>query len=95
MLTGCPEQTCATCIWWERQGPRLANAVRDPSASPATGTCQVRAPVVVQGGGFPVTLFPVTHESRFCGEWEGLDEGGDGDGGERVITFPVERRVAA
>ena len=92
------EQTCATCVWWERSGARLANAERDPSCSGSTGTCQVRGPQVVGGrfDNFPYTVFPQTHESRFCGEWEGMvPPGGDGDGGERVIAFPTANRIAA
>lgn len=92
----CPDQSCATCIWWERKGPRLANASRDPSAAHDTGTCQAHAPIVVQGNSpFPVSMFPVTHESRFCGDWEGEYQGGDSDGGEKVIAFSTANRVAA
>ena len=93
MLTGCA-RSCATCAWWERMGPRLANATRDPSAMPETGTCQVHAPVVVPGGGFPLSLFPVTHQSRFCGECQAIGTGGGGDDGERIIAFPVPSRAA-
>lgn len=87
----CPERNCASCHWWSRMGPRLANASRDPSASGDCGTCQVHAPVVVPGdGSFPVSMFPVTHESRFCGDWRLGREGGSGpDGGERVMIFPL------
>lgn len=89
------EQNCSTCIWWERMGPKLANAVRDPSASEQVGTCQVRAPIVVQGNSpFPVSMFPETHESRFCGDWEGLGDYDDGDGGERVVPFAINRLAA-
>lgn len=95
----CPEQTCATCIWWERQGPRLANASRDPSAAVDVGTCQSRSPVVIQGNSpFPVSLFPTTHESRFCGEWEGVGDTDDGGGGETVVPFrmpPPANKIAA
>lgn len=95
----CPEQTCATCIWWERMAPRLANAARDPSARYEVGTCQARSPVVIQGNSpFPVSMFPETHESRFCGDWEGEGDFDDGDGGERIIAFPLNRpanKVAA
>lgn len=89
----CEEQNCSTCIWWERMGPRLSNASRDPSSPSDCGTCQARAPVVVPGSGqFPVSMFPVTHESRFCGDWEGMGEGApDPDDGERIIAFPLAR----
>ncbi len=88
-------QTCATCVWWRRQGPKLSKAVRDPSAARDTGTCQLHAPVVVQmHSAFAEALFPVTHESRFCGDWDGVDEGGGGDDGECIIAFPIARKAA-
>ena len=63
-------RTCAGCAWWERSAPKLANATRDPSASAYVGVCQRHAPVVVQvSGGFAVSLYPETHETRFCGDW--------------------------
>lgn len=90
MMCARSDRTCATCQWWERKGPRLANAVRDPSAHNDTGTCQAHAPMVVQATAFPVSLFPVTHETRFCGEWQGVDEGGGG--GEKVANIvPIVR----
>ncbi len=65
------ERTCATCFWWQRSAPKLANAKRDPSARTDVGICQLRAPVVVQvSGGFAVSLYPETHESRFCADWK-------------------------
>ncbi len=86
MMIDHPEQNCGSCVWWERGGPRLANAERDPSCPAGVGTCQLRAPVVIQGNSpFPVSMFPQTHESRFCASWDGVEYGGgDGDGGERV-----------
>jgi hypothetical protein len=98
MLMDHPEQNCASCIFWKRMGPRLSNAMRDPSAAADTGTCQAHAPIVVEGNSaFPVSMFPTTHESRFCGDWEGqAHPGPDGDGGERVVPFPTaSARVAA
>lgn len=91
------DQTCATCIWWNRCGPRLANAERDPSSSARVGTCELHPPAVVSGthDNFPYTLYPQTHESRTCGSWHGVIDGGDGDGGERVIAFPTANRIAA
>lgn len=95
MMMDHPEMSCATCIWWQRSAPKLANAKRDPAAGLHNGICQSRPPIVVSFSPFPLTLFPETHESRFCGEWEGRSvNGGDGDG-ERVIAFPVANRVAA
>jgi hypothetical protein len=96
MLMGCVGRNCGSCAWWERQGPQLSKATRDPSAAADTGTCQVHAPVVVQGNSpFPVSMFPVTHETRSCGEWQGI--GSDGpDGGETVVPFPTaSTRIAA
>ena len=89
------QHTCATCLWWKRAAPRLANALRDPSASTQVGTCQLNPPVVVQGNAaFPVALFPETHETRFCGYW--CDEAGSGgpDDGERTVV-PFKPREAA
>lgn len=89
-------RNCGSCIWWERQGPQLSKATRDPSAAIDTGTCQAHAPVVVQGNSpFPVSMFPVTNESRCCGEWQGDEAGGPNDG-ETVVPFrPLSERVAA
>ena len=80
MLMAHPAKNCATCVYWQRLGPQLANAKRDPGAGEGTGTCQARSPAVVNSEHFPVSMFPQTHESRFCGEWEGTlarpDDGG-------------------
>lgn len=89
---------CATCIWWKRQGPQLANAKRDPSCAKDTGTCQVHAPTVVLQGNepLPVSMFPRTHETRFCGDWQGTGYGGGDDGERIVVPFPpAANRVAA
>lgn len=81
-------QKCATCAHWQRMGARLSSATRDPGAAADTGTCQVRAPVVVQGEGpFPVSLFPVTHETRHCGDWASPASDGP-NGGERASSRP-------
>ena len=104
MLTNRSANSCASCHHWRRMGPRLANAWRDPSCAADEGTCERRAPSVVQGDGpFPVSLFPVTHESRGCGEWIARSGAGGGpDGGERVgqggeldATVTPFRRIAA
>jgi hypothetical protein len=86
MLTDRSANSCATCRHWRRMGPRLANAQRDPSAASDEGTCERRAPSVVQGNSpFPVSMFPVTHESRGCGEWVArIGAGGGPDDGERA-----------
>jgi len=99
------ERRCATCRFWNRQGPQIANATRDPSVSIEEGTCEAHSPVLIHveaGQGavsarWPVPLFPRTHESRSCGEWEPRD-GDGGDDGERIIVFPLDRasqRIAA
>jgi hypothetical protein len=89
-------RTCATCAWWQRRGPKLANASRDPSAASDEGTCQRRAPVIVHDPrSFPVTMFPVVLEHRFCGDWRAKHEGDGPDDGERVVAFPGANRVAA
>jgi hypothetical protein len=77
--------SCATCRHWRRMGPKLANAQRDPSCASDQGTCERRAPTVVQGDlPFPVSVFPVTHESRGCGEHAARSHDGGPDGGERA-----------
>ena len=107
MLTNCSERRCATCRFWNRQGPQIANAIRDPRAPSDEGTCEAHTPVLVlvaagsEGTAtarWPVPLFPRTHETRGCGEWEPAQGGGGGDDGERVVAFPFDRaasRVAA
>lgn len=86
MLTNRSATSCATCRHWHRTGPKLANAQRDPSSAADQGTCERRAPTVVQGNSsFPVSLFPVTHESRGCGEWGALlGISGGPNGGEQA-----------
>ena len=86
MLTNRSGNKCATCRHWHRTGPKLANAQRDPSCAADEGTCQRRAPSVVQGNApFPVSMFPATHESRGCGEWVARSgTGGAPDDGERM-----------
>ena len=101
MLTDRSNISCATCRHWRRMGPRLANARRDPSCAADEGTCERRVPSVVQGNApFPVSLFPVTHESRGCGEWVARTGAGGGpEGGERAnpddATVTPFRRIAA
>jgi hypothetical protein len=98
-MTGCPEQCCATCRFWERQGPPLATAIRDPRTPADQRVCQSRAPVVVvEQGRMTMSLFPLTHETRYCGDWMPVEVDGGPDDGERVIAFPLGRaanRIAA
>lgn len=97
-MNGCFEPRCATCRHWNRQGPQIANATRDPGMPVGEGTCQAHSPVlmhiepapVAPSARWPVPLFPRTHESRVCGEWAPRTSGG-GDDGERIIVFPLER----
>jgi hypothetical protein len=99
MLTERSANSCASCRHWRRMGPRLANAQRDPSAAQDEGTCERRSPRVVQGNSpFPVSMFPVTHESRGCGEWVARTGAGGPDGGEReptATTVTPFNRIAA
>lgn len=86
---------CATCAWWRRQAPCLSAAIRNPFMPDDEGTCHRNAPAVVTDSGLAVSLFPTTHESRFCGQWKAAPEGG-GDGGERIVPFPAPaNRIAA
>jgi hypothetical protein len=88
--------TCASCLWWTRQGAAIAAALRDPSASYATGTCSVRPPTVIRELLGVSSFFAVTHESRFCAEWK--PEGDDPEDPARedlpVTVVPFERRAA-
>jgi len=85
MMTDRSTTSCATCRHWRRMGPKLANAQRDPSSATDQGTCERRAPTVVQGElPFPVSVFPVTHESRGCGEYAARNSNGGPGGGERA-----------
>jgi len=83
-----PGQTCSTCVWWQAEGPRLANARRDPAAKAADGTCQVNPPVLAIGDQFPVSMFPETSAGRFCGRWSPAP-GSGGGGGENILAFPA------
>lgn len=87
--------TCSNCIWWKRQGAQLAIAERDPSCPKDVGVCHARCPSVGQfTRDFSVSLFPRTHETRFCGDWQGISY--DGDGGERIVVpFPPQAARAA
>lgn len=89
-------QRCATCAWWRRQAPCLSSATRSLAVPYEEGTCHRNAPAVVNNGGLAVSLFPTTHESRFCGQWTAQPTGGGSDDGERVIAFPPPaNRIAA
>ncbi|WP_267378098.1 MULTISPECIES: hypothetical protein [unclassified Sphingomonas] len=52
--------------------------------------------IVVQGNSaFPVSMFPRTHETRFCGDWQGSTYGGGDDGERIVVAFPTAVSRAA
>lgn len=75
---------CETCIYWSRESSPLATANRNPASAQDRGTCQVAPPELVAVGGFSEGVWPVTHESRFCGAWTqeidwDSDAGGGGD----------------
>jgi len=91
MLNGC-QRTCATCRFWTRQGPQLANAQRDPSCPSDEGVCQFSAPVVTMLATGPSGIFPRTHADRWCGQWHLKGGAGGPDDGEHVVV-PL-RRVA-
>lgn len=90
-------RNCATCVWWERQGPQIATALRDPTCPRDTGICQRHSPIVAQPvDGIAAPLFPRTHETRFCGDWQGQPHGSGPDGGERIASAvtPIRRQAA-
>jgi hypothetical protein len=94
-MIACNGQTCGTCRWWVRQGPPLSNAILDPRVHVDEGTCQAHAPFVVEQSMMAISVFPQTHETRFCGDWCPTDTGGGG-GGDRVVRFPAPtHRIAA
>lgn len=85
-MTG-PAERCGNCRWWTLNGAERSMMARDPQAQGNTGTCQSNSPwPLLTPSGQPVSLFPTTHASRFCGNWEPRDSTeGDGD---TVIPFP-------
>jgi hypothetical protein len=89
--------TCATCIWWTRQGAAIAAASSDPSASYATGTCCVRPPTIVREILGATAYFPMTHESRFCAEWKPKGDGPEDPAREdlpEAEIVPFQRKAA-
>ncbi len=86
--------SCANCVHWDRGGAAIATAISNPAADPDVGTCCAMPPQLIREGPYWATAaWPQTHASRFCSEWEPID---DPDGGERepsnVVAF--ERSVA-
>ena len=82
-------ERCETCRFWERKGPPLSAATRDPCEKNWLGTCHIEPPKLMMQSGIPVGLWPQTPASRFCGEWEPEFEGPDGpDDGERSTVVP-------
>lgn len=81
---------CETCRFWERKGPQLSAATRDPCEKHWLGTCQIEPPKLMILSGIPVGLWPQTPASRFCGEWEPMFQGpADPDDGERNTVVPI------
>lgn len=71
---------------------------------PYHGACHVNPPV--PHGSYAAAgvygVFPVTHEDRFCAEWEDPEDDGGPDGGEEVSAdqsagevVPIRRDLAA
>lgn len=91
-MTSCSTQRCETCRHWWRQGPEIATAVRGVRLTEQEGVCQAHGPSIVACGEMPVSLFPVTHESRTCGDWRPRFDGDGGpDDGETIIAFPLRQ----
>lgn len=84
------DQCCETCRFWERKGPQLSAATRDPSEKNWLGTCQIEPPKLMMMSGILVGLWPQTPASRFCGEWEPVFSGDDPDDGERADNNIVQ-----
>lgn len=78
--------SCATCEHWVRGGATLAAAERDPTANLSTGTCHLYPPAIERLEFGTTSYFPVTHESRFCGEWSPPTPPEPSDG-ETVVPF--------
>lgn len=86
-------QRCATCLFFERQGAQIAQAIRDPSIEPDAGVCRFNPPVFAKQASWPVGMFPRVHEARWCGQWGPVEGGGDDGGGETVVPFARPREV--
>lgn len=86
---------CENCVWWHRQGATIAKAKRDPSAYSDTGTCHLYAPTIVRTLLGPESFFPVTHASRFCGDFEPITSPEPDDGEEIDTDNVVLMRPAA
>jgi hypothetical protein len=60
----------------------------------ASGACVIHAPELIVLNGAVGGFFPVTHESRSCGNFEARYLGGDPDPGEEadanVLRLPVQ-----
>lgn len=80
-------QTCGNCQFWHRGSPGIARAERDPSLGPDEGACQLTLPFVIAVAGGIVSVWPVTHADRTCGEWDARDDAGPG-GGEVIHLRP-------
>ena len=80
----------------------IAKAERDPGLADDRGTCQLRPPETAKiVGGWVEAVFPVTHETRFCGSWKPIVEPDPGGGEELTVTslatgevVPLRRHAA-
>lgn len=70
---------CRTCIWWSESAPGLAVATRDANPIAEVGACERHPPIPVFVGNAVQSRFPSTHADRSCGEYEGVDDDGDGE----------------
>jgi hypothetical protein len=92
------DRRCETCCWWDQGGARLASAAVDPGAKPDVGVCCVDPPRLMQVTEYwSEGVFPSTHASRFCAEWQPeIDPGGGGEQQpvqpDNVVSF--DRSVA-
>jgi hypothetical protein len=84
-MTAPTGEACASCIYWQRKGHETAAATIDASGPADVGTCHFYPPRVADVGPFAAGMWPRTHESRWCGEWEGPEP----DDGERASDTNV------
>jgi hypothetical protein len=89
---------CETCTWWQRRGPALSAATRDPAADEAAdlGACQFGPPTMTQMGQFGMLAgaWPQTRAHRFCREWRTMETGGPDDGEQAPVVVPLRKEAA-
>lgn len=86
------EHRCDTCAFWRQGAPTSAIAWVNPLAAADIGSCEARPPAIVPTKWFAVSMFPQTHASRGCAEWERVDDDDPG-GGESVQPIEGEHNV--